>query len=82
MALTLDRKPYIAGYYAGLNKNSLDSCRYSKVIKRNCWIRGYQDGKAELDRRTAAQHPQITSEDRTNSMQWVQNLRSKLKTQQ
>jgi ribosome modulation factor len=51
MAFAFDRKPYIAGYEAGLDNKTLDNCRFTITAKRLAWASGYQAGKAERERR-------------------------------
>lgn len=82
MTMNLDLKPYRVGYFAALNGQSLDSCRFSKTVKRNSWVRGYQDGKAELDRRKNATNSTMTEADRDKSTQWLANIRKTIITNQ
>jgi ribosome modulation factor len=70
MALSFDRKPYIAGYEAGLDNKSLDSCRFTKTRKRLAWMSGYKDGQTERQRRQAVKIDRST-ETIEKSLKWL-----------
>jgi ribosome modulation factor len=76
MAFAFDRKPYLAGYEAGLDNKSLDSCRFTKTAKRIAWMSGYQDGKSERERRHATK---IDRSEKTvqSSLKWLNICKQK-----
>lgn len=76
MALNFDKRPYMKGYQAGLDNQSLDSCRFTKTAKRIAWMAGYRDGKSCRELRSG-QRIQRDTKSVEKSLKWLNVCREK-----